>query len=758
MIFALMLRSLRRGKARVVSATLGMALATGALIFTASLVATNRAQAPRRAVRAAVPFAAWRTDAQDARASLALDAVSLTLDYRLDGRVMQGPPMRVLFARAPSENIYGAVRLAEGRWVDPAARAREVVCVRAALKRFGRLQEPPLGSELTFVGARGTMTARIVGYLDGEKLPREFPNVFANEAAARALASESFKSVLFYRTMPDGAVDGLLTPQSPSVIRFFQGDEEKRMDYATPLLLVASFLTALALLVNALFLSVESSRRTLAILRVVGMTRFCLVRLVAAEAIFLGFVGWVLGALGAVLALFLYVAAFPADFPLGVALDVGRMALSFAILPVLILLAILFALFPVLRVRPLDAASPRRARARRWGLVVTFACAFAAFVAVEVWGASLMRAFVPSPEWPDAIVSLLPAGVSSFDVEKVRTVEGVRQISELVPRQLGFEGLPPNRNALFLASEFLPRFRFLEGTWEEANEAVFSGDAVVITEMMARAHGLHKGDFLSVVSRTRRGSETLSFPIAGVVDLNWHMVTSRGLVRGLGGARGMTDGPVFCSLDTMGIIDLRTYLVESSASAPMTHLFVEYEKAFLAEHGVFEAGRRVEAEIARHLGNPTGVTVRLHARDEIADGTLAHGDDLIGQVARIPFIFLFILSLGFVSMLVAEADATREELVLLRTVGATRAQLVFRLARTAAQTTLGGVLLGTPLGALVGWLFAIKTGSLWPGLPHYFVMPIPLILEGAAFAFLFALVFALPTAFGLIRQLTRRRT
>ncbi len=759
MIFALMFRSLRRGKARFVCATLGIALATCALIFTTSLVATNRAQAPRRAARAAVPFAAWRVAAldTDARASEALQAVSLTLDYRPDGRVMQGPPMRVLLARAPTENIYGAVHLAEGRWIDPASRAREVVCVRAALKRFGRLQEPPLGSELTFVGARGTMTARIVGYLDGEKLPREFPNVFANEAGTLALANESFREVLFYRTMPRDATEDMLTPQSPAVIRYFQADEQKRMDYATPLLLVASFLTALALLVNALLLSVESSRRTLALLRVVGLTRFGVVRLVAAEAFFSGFVGWALGVFLATLALFFYVAACPIDFPLGLALDVQKVFLSLEILPVLILFAILFALFPALRVRPLDAAAPRRGHSRRWGLAATFACGFAAFVAVEVWGASLMRAFVPSPEWPDAIVSLLPAGVSSFDVEKLRTIEGVQRISELVPRQCSFRGLPPHRNALFLAAEFLPKFRFLEGTWEEAQEALFGGDAVVITEMMSRAHHLHRGDFLTVVSRTRRGDETLSFPIAGVVDLNWHMVTSRGLVRGLQGARVMTDGPVFCSLDTMGILDKRTYLVEASVSAPMTHLFVEYEKGFLGAHGVFEAGRLVEAEIARRLGNPSSVTVRLHARDEIADGTLAHGDKLIGQVARIPFVFLFILSLGFVSMLVAEADATREELTLLRTVGATRLQLLLRLARTAMRTALWGVLLGTPLGALVGWLFALKTGSLWPGLPHYFVVPVSLVLEGALFAILFALIFALPTAFCLIRRLTHRR-
>ena len=74
--------------------------------------------------------------------------------------------------------------------------------------------------------------------------------------------------------------------------------------------------------------------------------------------------------------------------------------------------AVLFALRPALTVRPLDVLDARPHRRRR-GMAIAFGCGFAAFVAVEVWGASLMRAFVPSPEWPDAIVSLLPGGAKA---------------------------------------------------------------------------------------------------------------------------------------------------------------------------------------------------------------------------------------------------------------------------------------------------------------------------------------------------------
>ena len=123
-------------------------------------------------------------------------------------------------------------------------------------------------------------------------------------------------------------------------------------------------------------------------------------------------------------------------------------------------------------------------------------------------------------------------------------------------------------NALFLAAEFLPKFNFVEGSWETASRAIFQcepnargslaiqcetnareslaiqcmpsdparqqpTDPVVITLMLSNARNLHVGDKLVVkkAGRPRPGSpapvEELSFPIVGVVDLNWHMVTSR---------------------------------------------------------------------------------------------------------------------------------------------------------------------------------------------------------------------------------------
>ena len=847
----LALRGIARGKARFLCAVAGVAAAVGAVTFVFSLAATYAAQAPALARRACAPWGSWRfawakdggkapappesggraaagsegraAPESEGRAApesggyaapesgghaapgsggLALQVVALTIDFRPEGKVLQGPPMRAIAAEAPASSPWGVAPLAEGAWPDHGSDELQFVCTRGTLTRFGRGEPPPIGSPVKFVGMRGTATARVVGYLEEAKLPPGWPTAFFNAAAFRSFSREPHGTLVLSKEAlrehaphangemlsgPNGEMGVWLGPESEAVVAAFTGDENRRMDYARPLLFAAAVLTALALLVNTLLLSVEANRRPLALLRTAGMTRGGVVRLVAAESMLAALAGWGAGSSAAVAALWAWVVADPMTFPVGPALSWKTFPACAAGALAVGAIALAFALRPALSVRPLDAlaAMPRR---RRRGMAVAFAFGFGAFVAVEVWGASLMRGFVPSPEWPDAIVSVLPGGFDPIDRPKLDGLTGVKRISELYPLQLPFEpelpmrrpgeaggrnaaqaakGAPVGRggpggpggrggwmlrNVLFLGAEWLPRFAFVEGTWEEASEAVFGGRACVLSEMVARAYGLHRGDVLRVASGGGRAPKTIhELPIAGVVDVNWHMVTSRGLVRGLNGAPVMTDGAAFVSLDTVGTLDPRPML----SFVPATHLWVEYEPDFLAERGVFPAGRMVEREIDEALGRPADATVRLHARDEISDGTLAHGNDLIGQAARVPFAFLAILSLGFVAMLVADADAARRELVVLRAVGATRAQLAKRLAGGALRTALAGMAAGLPGGATAGWLFSIRTASLWPGMPHHIAVPWRVLAEGAVGSVAFVLAVAVPTSLVLVAKARR---
>ena len=715
-------------KVRHICAILGVAIAVGTVTFMQGLVATNDHQATAVAERLLkeVPVAAEAKIAQFA------------IDYRPNGRVMQGPPMMACVATgwAGRETLDG--------------RLDECVVTKAMFVQR-RLPVPPVGTELTLIGRKKTHYLKIAAVVDWEKPLRGYPNCFVSAETAAAIDEE-------WRDWEPKSAEGL----APG----FTSDAARNFDRAKALLLWAAALTALCLLVNSLFLTIEAKRKEIAILRMIGMTRGGVARRVLAESARLTVTGSALGVLAALVILEGYVMLDKATYPMGMAVSVRHIAICLCMVPVVAIVAALIALRPALKVRPLEAASDRMPKKKHLGMLIAFACGFGAFVAVEVWGASLMSAFVPSPEWPDAIVSILPGGVSAFDIEKVQSgVKGVRKIHELAPLQVNLEpleALPSRgpassvsrlksyRNALLLGSDWLPNFKFVAGERSAAEKAIREGDNCIITEMMARARKLKLGDDLKL--DCGRGLK-MALKIVGIVDLNWHMVTSRGLVRGLNRMPVNTDGPVFVSFDTVEACDARPAMM-----VKMTHLWLDYEPEFLKEHGAFEAGRIVEREIVEALGMMTEEieenAVRLHSRDEVADGTLAHGVEIIGSMAKVPFVFILVISLGFVAMLVASFDSRKREFRVLRAVGATKGQLARVLVGEALKVAGWGVVIGLFGGALVGWLCTAGTRAAmanW-GIPPSFAVPVLTIAKGAVGAVVFALVVAVPTAFGIISK------
>ena len=712
-------------KVRHICAILGVAIAVGTVVFMQGLVATNDHQAMAVAERLLreVPVANEAKVAQ------------FVIDYRPNGRVMQGPPLVACVAASELRSRNDEFRIKDG----------ECVVTRAMFAQR-RLPVPSVGTELTLIGRKKTHYLKIAAVIDWEKPLRGYPNCFVSAETAAAIDEE-------WRDWEPKTVEEL----APG----FTSDAGRNFDRAKALLLWAAALTALCLLVNSLFLSIEAKRKEIAILRMVGMTRGGVARRVMGEAIGLTIAGLVLGVLASLVLLEGYVACNATTYPMGMAISWRHIAICLCLAPVVAVTAAGVALRTALKVKPLEAASNRMPRKKHLGMLIAFACGFGAFVAVEVWGSSLMSAFVPSKEWPDAIVSILPGGVSAFDIEKVQSgVKGVRKIHELAPLQVNLEpleelpqrgsGMKQYRNALLLGSDWLPEFRFVAGTREEAEKAIREGDNCIITEMMARARKLKLGDDLKL--DCGRGLK-MALKIVGLVDLNWHMVTSRGLVRGLNRMPDNTDGPVFVSFDTVEACDARPAMM-----VKMTHLWLDYEPEFLKEHGAFEAGRIVEREIVEALGMMTEEieenAVRLHSRDEVADGTLAHGVEIIGSMAKVPFIFILVIALGFVAMLVASADSRKREFRVLRAVGATKGQLAQVLIGEALKVAGWGILIGLFGGALVGWLCTAGTRAAmanW-GIPPSFAVPLVSIAKGAVGAIVFASIVAVPTSMAIVRK------
>jgi ABC-type lipoprotein release transport system permease subunit len=711
---------------RRICAILGAAFAVGTVVFVSSLSSSVDRQAECVAARLL----------KQVPVPDGVNTVSLTVDYRPENRVMQGPPMMANIA--VKDGVEGVV-------------------VTKSFFAQRKLLPPPVGETLTFVGRNGAYKVKISGFIDWDRPVRGYPNMFVSPETARTIRE---------KWEPHKAMS------AKDLAPMFKSDAGRNFDMAKALLLWAAALTALCLIVNALLISIESSRREIALLRVAGLSRACAGMKVFGESLFLCLSGALLGSLLSVGAIYAYVSYFAAEFPEGAAVSVKSIVLSFAAAPALAVLAGLFALRKALSVKPLEAASAKSPNPGIVGMVVAFAFGFGAFVAIEVWGASLMSSFIPSRQWTDAIVSILPKGVSSFDIEKLKKLPEIKSVAELQPLQVFFDpleevpqkksasgGKSPRgrgrgkayRNALLLASDIFPKFEIISPANEKRSIAqiVSEPDKCVITEMMSRAHKLKVGDEIKLTF-IRGGKYSLK--VAAIADVNWHMVTSRGLVRGLGRMPVHTDGPVFVSFDTLAAVDMRP-----QEMVGMTHLWLDYNDEFLRKNGYFEAGRLTEKSIVAALGgawhkdkkgNVAGNTVRLHNRDEIADGTLAHGNSIIGEMAKIPFIFIVVICTGFVSLALASADARKNEFVLLRAAGATRGYIVLLLTWDMLKVALWGIVWGLVAGAGAGWLFTFATRagmSAW-GLPAAFAVPWREIAVGILLSLLFSLAMGVPSS------------
>ncbi|MGI5867972.1 MAG: FtsX-like permease family protein [Kiritimatiellia bacterium] len=410
-----------------------------------------------------------------------------------------------------------------------------------------------------------------------------------------------------------------------------------------------------------------------------------------------------------------------------------------------------------------------RAPGRAGGTVMTLALGLGTFIAIHIWGGSLMSSYVPSPEWPDVIVSVLPNGLDAEAFAAAAAAPGVAppalpiEASQfpLAPSTVEAArqaGLPPLKSDLVLVfgvdperafggASPLARFRFVEGAPAEAAARLRAGDACLVPEMLLRLTGLRFGDAIGVGDRMLK--------IVGVLDLNWHLVTSRANVRSragrLDGARTESTANMQA---TVGMVFTSEAVARSMTGNPDTIYFFWLNLApDLAALHPLQATVRLDASLTgaidaanakRSRPLTRGVNaLKVHHRDEIAEGTLAHGNEILGTMARVPFWSLLITSMGIAALLVASAKASRREIDVMRAIGLTRGQLARLFLGEALLAALSAIVVSLVAGLLIGWSFtAVTRAQLAAGLANVLVVPWRLVGRGVLFAVAMTLAMA----------------
>ncbi len=391
--------------------------------------------------------------------------------------------------------------------------------------------------------------------------------------------------------------------------------------------------------------------------------------------------------------------------------------------------------------------------ARSAGTIITLALGLGGFIAIHIWGGTLMSSFVPSKEWPDAIVSILPNGLDDGQIVLAKASPGIadgkivkidctqKMIDKKSLAFIGRKGEIPKGQILLFGTDpaesfggdkpFAP-FKFIEGDRESAIAEMESGEGCVIVSMLSRMGNLHVGDEIVFAGKKVK--------VSGVIDLNWHMVTSRGLVRtafGNEGKRqrggGRTASAAFVSEKFVREItgNDRTYFLWINMSPEYTRL------------GALRASVRLDEELRALTKADNASVIRVHHRDEIEDGTLAHGNDILGVMARIPFWSLVVTSSGIAALLIASAQGSKKEFQMMRAVGMTKSQLGRLIFGEAMLVTLCSVMLSMLCGILVGWSFTgLSRWMISSGLAVKLIIPWFTIGKGVLFAFVLCVIMA----------------
>lgn len=160
--------------------------------------------------------------------------------------------------------------------------------------------------------------------------------------------------------------------------------------------------------------------------------------------------------------------------------------------------------------------------------------------------------------------------------------------------------------------------------------------------------------------------------------------------------------------------------------------------------GGLRATVRLDSEIRAAVHDAGENAIQVHHRDEIADGTLSHGNDILGMMARIPFWSLAVAATGMVALLLASVQGGMRELRTMRAVGMTRGQMARLIFAEALLVTFSAVILGFGAGLATGWPFTeLSRWMASAGLPVRLVIPWLTILRGVGFALVLCAVMSL---------------
>lgn len=375
------------------------------------------------------------------------------------------------------------------------------------------------------------------------------------------------------------------------------------------------------------------------------------------------------------------------------------------------------------------------------------------FVSIQVWGYTMLDAFVPGAWAPDAMVAFAPEGIDPEQAAALRQIPGVdpRRCYPLVVEQprlqedltqsatrasvinqdnLVIVGLAPEAIA---GPRPLLAMEWVAGTPSEALPALRDGRGCVVPDHFLREAKLSLGDEFALVP-PERPEVSVRYTIVGAVKLpGWHWQTKH---VGFRVRSRRAAALVFADYDAVA----SDFGLEAAS-----HVWFDYagpgadpEVIASGAQALYQDLLQREVTIGREEEAAEDQPfVRVLTVVKIREVLLGAARRWLWLISQVPLVAVLIACVGVLNVILASVRARRWELGVLRALGFTRGTLVRVVIAEGLAIGLVACALSLGFGVMAGWCGAgaAQYVSFFGGMRPDLVLPVGPLAIGLGLGF-----------------------
>lgn len=337
------------------------------------------------------------------------------------------------------------------------------------------------------------------------------------------------------------------------------------------------------------------------------------------------------------------------------------------------------------------------------------------FIAMQIWGYSMLGPFLPGREMPDSFAAFLPNGLHKEMVDELRNAPFVIkneflpvavEQAEFAKGALKSEVLHSKdrmknqfANVILFGADVDKAFggnspmielRFRKGNIHETLDAMKKSRGCVITDTIAVDYKLDKGDLLKLI-HPRDPSKIIEYPIVGVVHFpgsQWLCKTS-GVRRNFGRSGGM----VFLSeknvLNDFGIERFSYFWFNSPSNVSYTDMERALDQISAKNFRLDKTSDKKTSLLNGTDRKESGLAfVKLTTRDSLCGSIFRRADGVIWGISTLPLVTLIITSIAVISVIVNSVRSRRWQFGIMRSTGFTRSAIIRMIL---IESTLFGI-------------------------------------------------------------------